>query len=102
MLHAINHCQNTSLQKSTTMEPPFLPFDESKSCNDCILTDRKYNDQLFFLNQVDLNTSLLDNVLLNKVVVCMTNQKTKECSPTQIKIKDNNQQKEITPQKQEK
>ena len=31
----------------------------------------------------------------------MTNQETKECKPTQIKTRENNKQKENTPEKQE-
>ena len=69
MLHATNLCQNTSLQKSTRMKSHFLLFDEPNSCNDCIFMDQKYNDWLYFLNQVDFNTNLVDNVLLSKVVV---------------------------------
>ena len=31
--------------------------------------DPEYNDHLYFLNQVDLNTNLLDNVILQQVVI---------------------------------
>ena len=44
MLNAIKHCQDISLWKSTRIEPPFLPFDEPNSCNDCVFIDQKYND----------------------------------------------------------
>ena len=39
ILHANNHCQNTSLEKSIRMEPPSLPFDELTLCNNCIFID---------------------------------------------------------------
>ena len=69
MFHAIKNCQDISIWKSTKIEPPFLAFDKPNSYNDCIFMDQKYNDQLCFLNQVDLNTDLLDNVVLKRVVV---------------------------------
>ena len=69
MLHAINHCQDIFLYKSTRIEQNFLPFDEPYSCNDCIFIDRKYNDQFYFLNQFDSNINMFDNVLLKKVNV---------------------------------
>ena len=59
----------------------------------------EYNDRLFFLNQVDLDTDLLDNVNLHQVVIKPT--KNKECRSTQIEIKDNNIQKDIIHKKQE-
>ena len=51
------------------MEPPFLPFEAQSLCNYYVSMDQKYNNRLCFLNQVNLNTDLLDNVLLEKVVV---------------------------------
>ena len=68
------------------MELPFLPFDEPNSCNDCIFMDPKYNGQLCFLNQVDLNIDLLDNVLLKKVVVQPT-KKARSAGPHKLKSK---------------
>ena len=84
MIHAINHCQNTSFWESTKMEPPFLPFDAPNLCNDYIFMNLEYGNPLCFLNHVDLNTDLLNNVFLKKVIVQPT-EKTKECRPTQIK-----------------
>ena len=69
MICAINLCQDATLCESTRMKPSFLPFDAANLCNDCIFMDQKYNGQLCFLNQVDSNTDLLDNVLLTKVVI---------------------------------
>ena len=64
MLHTIQHRHNTSPWDSTRMIPPFLPFVEPNVCNDYIFMDPEYNDQLCFLDQVDSNTDLLDNVIL--------------------------------------
>ena len=50
MLHAIKHCQDIFLWKSTRIVPPFLLLNEPNSCIDCIFRDQKYNDQLYFLN----------------------------------------------------
>ena len=69
MLHTINIHQNTSLWNFTRTIPPFLPFDKSYLRNDYILIDPEYNDQLCFLNQVNSNTNLLDNVILQQIVV---------------------------------
>ena len=48
--------------------------------------DRKYNDWLCFLHQVDSNTDLLDNVLLKRVVVQPT-EKLKNIGPHKLKSK---------------
>ena len=85
MLHVIKHRQDISLKNSTRIEPPFLPFDEPNSCNDCIFMDQKYNDQLCFLSQVDLNTDLLDNVFLKKVVLEPT-EKPRSVGPDKSKL----------------
>ena len=63
MLCAIDICQNTSLSEFTRMKLPFLPFDKPNLCNDQILIDTEYIDHFYFLNQVDSNTDLLDDVL---------------------------------------
>ena len=68
ILNAIKHRPDISLWKSTKIEPPFLPFNEPNSCNDCIFMDQQYNDQLCFLNQVDLNTDVFDDMLFKRVV----------------------------------
>ena len=85
ILHAIKHRQDISLQKSTRIEPPSLPFDEPNSYNECIFIGRKYNDQLYFLNQVDSNTDLLDDVLLKRVVVQPT-EKPRSVGPHKLKL----------------
>ena len=76
MLCAINVCQDTTLRGYTKMKPPFLPFNEPNLCNDYLLRDSEYIDRscIHFpghcvLNQVDLDTDLLDNVILKKVAL---------------------------------
>ena len=68
MLHAIKHRQNTSVWNSIRIVPPFLPFDGLNLCNDYMFMDSEYNDR-YFLHQVDSNTNLLDNVILQQVVM---------------------------------
>ena len=72
--HAIKHCQNIYLWKSTRIEPSFLPFDEPNSCNDCIFMDQKYYNWFHFLNQADSSTDLFDKVLFERVVVRPTDK----------------------------
>ena len=98
MLHVINHRRNTFLQVSTRMKPPFLPFDEPNLCNDYISMDPEYNDGFCFLNQVDSNIDLLDNVLLTKVVAHPT-KKPRNVDPHKSKSEKTTKQKEITPKK---
>ena len=69
MLHAIKHCQNTFLWNSTRMLPSFLPFDEPNLCNDYIFMNSEYNNRLCFLNQVDSDTDLLDNMILHQIII---------------------------------
>ena len=76
MLHAINLCQDTTLCGSTKMKQPFLPFNKPNLCNDYILRDSEYIDRSCInflchcvLHQVDLDTNILDNVILTKVAL---------------------------------
>ena len=48
--------------------------------------DQKYNERLYFLNQVDANTDLSDNVLLKRVVVQPTKQP-RSVGPHKLKSK---------------
>ena len=86
MICAINFCQDTSLCGSTRMKTPFLLFDEPNLCNDDISRDPEYNDR-FFLNQVESNIDLLDNVLLTKVVVQPT-EKPRSVGPHKLKSEE--------------
>ena len=72
------------------MIPTFLPFDEPNLFNDYIFMNPEYNDRLCFLDQVDSNTDVLDNMILQQVVM-QPIKETKECRPTQIEIEDNKQ-----------
>ena len=85
MLHAINHCQTTSLWESTRIKPLFPPFDEPNLCNDYIFIDSEYNAWCF-LNQVDSNTDMLDNVILQQVVMQPT-KKPRSVGPQKSKSK---------------
>ena len=76
MIRAINLCQDATLCGSTKMKPPFLHFDEPNLCNDYILRDPECINRFCIilpchcvLNQVDLDTSLLDNTILTTVVL---------------------------------
>ena len=82
------------------MKPSFLPFNEPNLCNAYIFIDLEHNDWFCFHNQVGLNTDLLDKHSFKEGCYA-TNRKTKECRPTQTEVEENNEQKEITPQKQE-
>ena len=102
MICVIDLCQNNTLHGSTKTKPPFLPFDEPNLYNDYLLRDSECINHSYInfpchcvLNQVDLDTNLLDNVSLTKVLY--DQPKTKEFRLTQIKIEKNNKQKETTP-----
>ena len=76
MLCAIDLCQDATLHGSTKMKPPFLPFNETNLCNDYILRNSEYIDRFCIdfpchcvFNQVYLDTNLLDNVILTKVLL---------------------------------
>ena len=69
-----------------------LSFDESNVCNDSILRDPEYIDRFCInfpyycvLNQVDLDTNLLDNVILTKIVLRPT-KKTRSLGPHKSKL----------------
>ena len=74
MLRAVNLCHNTSLCGSPKFKLTFLPLGGLNLCNDYISMDPEYSDHFCFLNQVDWNINLLDNMLLTKVVVQPTNK----------------------------
>ena len=77
----------------------FLPFDEPYLCNDYIFIDPEYNNRLCLLNQVDLNTNLLDNVILQQVVMEPT-EKPRSVGPNKPRSKKTTYKK-IMHQKQE-
>ena len=76
MLHAINHCQDITLLGSTKLKSSLLPFKELNMGNNHLSTNSGYDNcsSINFpfhhtLNQVDLNTDLLDEVILTEVVL---------------------------------
>ena len=86
MLHAIKHPHNASLWNSTKMIPPFLPFDGPNLYNDYIFMDPEYNEQLCFLNQVDSNTDLLDNMILQQDVMQLTKKPRSKGTKVQMSL----------------
>ena len=97
MLCAVNSCQNATLHGSTKIKLPFLLFDEPNLYNDNILRNSKYIVWFCInfpwhcvLNQVHLDTNLLDNVILTKVFLQPT-KKPRSVGPhkwkSRIKIK---------------
>ena len=73
---AVNCHQDTICQEYTGVKPAFLPYGEPDLCNDYTLKDSVYIDHFCinfpchcFLDQVDLNTNLLNNVVLRKGVL---------------------------------
>ena len=68
------------------MIPPFLPFDKPNLCYDYIFIDPEYNDRLCFLNQVDSNINLFDNVMLQQVVMHST-KKSRSVGPHKSRTK---------------
>ena len=92
MICAINLCQDAIFCRSTEMKSPFLAFDESNVYINYILRDPEYIDRFCInfpchgvFNQVDLDTNLLDNVLLTKVVVQLT-KKPRNAGPHKLKL----------------
>ena len=100
MFHAIEHCHNTSLWNSTSMVLPFLSFIDPSLCSDYIFMDAEYNDRLCFLNQVDSNIDLLDNVILQQVVIQRT-KKPRSVGAHKSKLTITRYKKEIIHQRQE-
>ena len=105
IFRGINLCQDATLCESTK-KTSFLNFNETNLCNNHILKDSECIHRFCInflchcvLNQVDLDMNLLDNAILTKVVLRPT-KRIRSVGPTQIKIKENNKQKEITPRKQ--
>ena len=76
MLYSLNHCQDITVRENTILKPSFLPFEELNMGNGDLSTNSKYGNcsNINFplhcaLNQVDLNTNLLDEVILTEVVL---------------------------------
>ena len=75
------------------MKPSFLPLDEPNLYNNYLLRDLEYIDRSCInfpchcvLNQFDLNTDLVDNVILTKVAIPPT-KKPRSVSPHKSKSK---------------
>ena len=79
MTRAINRCQDTTRQEYTEVKQHLLSYGEPDLCNDYVLKDPEYIDRFCVnfpchcvLDQVDSDTSLLDNVVLRKEAVQST------------------------------
>ena len=79
MLCALNLCQDATLCGSTKLKPSLLPFDKLDKGINHLSTDSRYDNHSCInfsfhgaLNQVDLSTNLLDEVILTKVVLQST------------------------------
>ena len=76
MLCSLNHRQDITIRENTKLRSPLLPFDELNMSNGDLSTnliyDNRYNINFPLhpaLNQVDLNTDLLNEVILIEVVM---------------------------------
>ena len=70
MLCYINHHQDITVHENTKLKLLLLPFEELNMCNSDLSTNSEYNNRSNInfplhhdLNQVDLNTDLLDRVI---------------------------------------
>ena len=72
----------------------FLPFDGLNLWNDYTFMNPKYDGRLCFLKQTSWSNCQYVRQCDFTTGCYTTNQTTKECRPTQVKIKDNNVQKE--------
>ena len=95
MIRAINLCQDATCQEYMELKPPFWPYGEPDLCNNYILKDPDCFDCFCInfpchcvLNQVDLDTDLLDNVLLTKDVLRPT-KKPRSVGPHKLISKKN-------------
>ena len=70
-IHSINHCQDSAVREITKLKSPLLPFDKLNMGNGDLSTNSIYynrsntntNSLHHALNQVNLNTNLLDKVI---------------------------------------
>ena len=76
MLCSLNHCQDITTRENTKLKSPLVPFKNLIIDNGDLLTKTKndncsnINFQLHHaLDQVDLNTDLLEEVILTEVVL---------------------------------
>ena len=70
MLRSLNHCQDITVHENTKLKSSLLPFKELNMNNHDLSTNSEYDNRSNInfplhhdLNQVDLNTDLLDEVI---------------------------------------
>ena len=96
MLYSFNHCQDITVRENTKLKSSLLPFEELNMVNNLSMNSEydscsNINFPLYHaLNQVDLNTDLLDEVILTEVVLQPT-KKPRSVGPHKLisKKKDN-------------
>ena len=76
MLYSINHSQDSTVHENTKLKSPLLSFNKLNMGNGDLSTNSIYYNRSNInfplhhdLNQVDLNTNLLDKVMLTEVVL---------------------------------
>ena len=95
ILHSLNHNQDITTGDNTKLKSPILPFEVLNMGNGDLSTNSKYDNRSNInfllhhaLNQVDLNTNLLDKVILTKVVLQPT-EKPRSVGPLKLISKKN-------------
>ena len=95
MLCSLNHCQDITTRENTKLKSSLVPFEKLIMDNGDLSTKSEYdncsniNFQLYHaLNQVDLNTNLLDEVILTKLVL-QRNKKPRSVGPQKLISKKN-------------
>ena len=81
ILHSLNHCQDFTVPEHTKLKLSRLPFEELNMGNSGLSTNSEYDNLsnninfplLHALNQVDLNSDLLDKVVLTNRGCSTTN-----------------------------
>ena len=106
MLCSLNYRQDITVRENTKLKSFLLPFEELKIYNDDLSTNSEYDNcsNINFplhhaFNQVDLNTNLLDKVILTEVVLRPI-KNPRSVGPRKL-ISKKNGSKRITPRKQE-
>ena len=76
MLRSLNYCQEIKVRQTTKLKSSLFPFEELNMRNGDLSTNSEYDNRSNInfplhhaLNQVDLNTHLLDKVILTEVVL---------------------------------
>ena len=100
MLHSLNHRQDITARENTKLKSSLLPFEELIMDNNDLSTQSEYDNcfNINFplhhaLNQVDLNTNLLDKMISTEVVLQPTKKQRIICPHKSISKKSSNKRK---------